>query len=276
MMSGTVEDRSVRAVLADASHVRGLAGELPTQDAAILRLLLAVLLGAPRPRYPRSDSECLDLWEAWWKPGHLPMDVIDPYLAQIRRRFDLRHPETPFLQVAGLTTASGKRSGLGKLIADLPAGHPFFTTRAGAEVESLSLPEAARWLVHCQAFDPAGIKTGAVGDNRVKQGKGYSFGYPAWAGNLGLVIAEGNSLFETLMLNLQWRLSGPEDRPVWDRPPQGPGIDPDAPHCLTALQTCSRGPLGGCGCSSRATECWTSRSRTATSWGPRTCMRLRR
>ncbi|MBK8460679.1 MAG: type I-E CRISPR-associated protein Cse1/CasA [Micropruina sp.] len=66
----------------------------------------------------------------------------------------------------------------------------------------MSFAEAARWLIHCQAFDPAGIKTGALGDPRVKAGKGYSFGYPAWSGNLGLLIAEGRTLRETLLLNL--------------------------------------------------------------------------
>lgn len=124
----------------------------------------------------------------------------------------------PFLQVADLHTASGNSSGLAKLIADVPDGHQYFTTRAGRELESLSFAEAARWLVLCHAYDCAGIKTGAVGDERVKGGKGYSMGYPAWAGNLGVIIAEGPSLFETLMLNLPLPLARPEDVPVWERP----------------------------------------------------------
>jgi len=226
---GAVEERSLRSVFADSAELRGLAGEIPTQDAAVLRLLLAVLLGATRPRYPRSDSECLDLWSDWWSRGSFPMDVIDPYLERHRDRFDLLHLTTPFYQVAGLTTASGNSSGLGKLIGDLPANLPFFSTRGGAEAQALSLPEAARWLVHCQAFDPSGIKTGAVGDDRVKGGRGYPFGYPAWAGNLGLVLAEGESLFETLWFNVPLTKSGPDDLSAWERPPVGPGIDATHP-----------------------------------------------
>jgi len=224
-LDGTVEERSLRATLAGASNLRSLAGEIPTQDAAVLRLLLAVILGATRPRYPRSDNECLDLFERWWERNTLPMEILNPYLEQVRDRFDLLHPQTPFYQVADLTTPTGKRTGLGKIIADLPPNVPFFTTRGAAEAKSLGLPEAARWLVHCQAFDPSGIKTGAVGDDRVKGGKGYPFGYPAWAGNLGLVIAQGGTLAETLVLNAPWWMSGPDDLPVWERPPNGPAAD---------------------------------------------------
>lgn len=224
-LDGLVEERSLRDVLANASGLRGLAGELPTQDAAILRLLLAVILGATRPARPRGDAQALAQWDSWWSNGAIPMEVLDSYLASVRGRFELFDPEAPFFQVAGLTTASGRTSGLTKLIADFPDGHPFFTTRGGEEITSISPAEAARWLVHCQAFDPSGIKTGAVGDSRVKGGKGYPFGYPAWAGNLGLIIAEGDSLFETLLLNTPWRTSGPEDRPVWDRLPLGPDVE---------------------------------------------------
>lgn len=228
-LAGTVEEWSLRTTLAKASEVRGLAGEIPTQDAALLRLLLAIILGATRPRYPRTDRENLALFEDWWSSGTLPMTTLDPYLEKVRDRFDLVHPEAPFYQVAGLSTATGEHSGLAKLIADVPDRIPFFSTRSGAGVASLSLPEAARWLVHCQAFDPAGIKTGALGDNRVKQGKGYSLWDPAWAGTLGLIVLERDSLFETLLLNLPLMMTGPTDLPVWERPPLGPGIDPSHP-----------------------------------------------
>ncbi len=222
--SGRVEDRSLRSVLDDAASIRALAGEIPTQDAAILRVLLAVLLGSVRSDDGLSEDEALDLWLDWWHAGRFP-DAVGAYLDAVRPRFDLVDADAPFFQVAGLTTASGRASGLGKLIAEVPDGAPYFTTRTGPEVESLSLAEAARWLVHCQAFDPSGIKTGAVGDDRVRGGKGYPFGYPAWAGNLGLVIAEGASLFATLLYNLPLTRSGPHDLPQWERRPVGPGVD---------------------------------------------------
>jgi CRISPR system Cascade subunit CasA len=229
-LTGNVADLSLTQVFERAHHLSGLAGEIPTQDIAILRLLEAVLLGATREDRPRSDDESIDLWDAWWRSGQFPTDVVSSYLESHRARFYLLHGNEPFMQVAGLHTTSGNASGLIKLIADVPDGHQYFTTRAGREIETLSLAEAARWLVHCQAFDPAGIKTGAVGDDRVKGGKGYSMGYPAWVGNLGVIVVNGANLFETLLLNLPLSLvTNPDDRPVWERPALPPGVCADHP-----------------------------------------------
>lgn len=216
---GRVREVSLLEVFKLAPVLRGLAGEVATQDIAILRLLEAVLLGATRTLPPRHTDESEDLWARWWQLGSFPDDIAH-YLMTNRDHFYLLHPTDPFMQVAGLHTESGKTSGLVKLIADVPDGQRYFTTRAGKELESLSFAEAARWLVHCHAFDPAGIKTGAVGDSRVKGGKGYSMGYPAWCGNLGIVIAEGSSLFQTLMFNCPLALVGhADDVPLWERGP---------------------------------------------------------
>lgn len=232
--SGEVREVSLKDLFDSASRLRGLAGEVPTQDVAVLRLLEAVILGATRLETPRHSDESQDLWAEWWQAGRLPEEIPE-YLDRWRDRFYLVHSETPFLQVAGLHTASGGASGLVKLIADVPDGFQYFATRAGAELDSLSFAEAARWLVHCHAFDPAGIKTGAVGDSRVKGGKGYSMGYPAWAGNLGIVIAEGESLFQTLMFNCPIALVGDaNDMPVWERQP--------LEACVAADHPVPRGP----------------------------------
>ncbi|MFT3859874.1 type I-E CRISPR-associated protein Cse1/CasA [Micropruina sp.] len=226
--TGEVLDLSLRQVFERAHHLNGLAGEVPTQDVAVLRVLEAVLLGATRSDHLRSDDESIDLWDAWWRSGKFPTDVVWGYLERHHERFYLLHQSEPFMQVADLHTASGNASGLIKLIADVPDGHQYFTTRAGREIESLSLAEAARWLVHCHAFDPAGIKTGAVGDDRVKGGKGYSMGYPAWVGNLGVIVVNGANLFETLLLNLPLSLgTNPDDRPVWERPALPSGVCAD-------------------------------------------------
>lgn len=231
-LAGGVVELSTIEVLAQAHELRGLAGEVATQDVAVFRSLEAVLLGVIRPARPRSVEESLDLWASWWRAGQLPITDISDYLERWRDHFFLLHDRTPFLQVADLHTASGNASGLTKLIADIPDGHQYFTTRAGRELQSLSFAEAARWLVHCHSFDPAGIKTGAVGDDRVKGGKGYSMGYPAWVGNLGVIVVEGANLFETLMLNLPIRIAKREDVPVWERSPLPAGVALDHPSPL--------------------------------------------
>ena len=70
--------------------------------------------------------------------------------------------------------------------------------RAG--ISSISVAEAAQMVVHVMAYDYSGIKSGAVGDPRVKGGKGYPTGI-GWAGWLGGTLLKGANLKETLLLN---------------------------------------------------------------------------
>lgn len=228
-----VHELSLREVFQRAGEIRGLAGEIPTQDAAILRLLL-VIVNRAIPEHRHGPQE----WTRLWAARELPLAEIDAYLDAQGERFDLLSPTTPFLQVAGLSAS--KTSGLVKLIAEVPAGEQYFTTRAGRQITSLSYAEAARWLVHCQQFDVSGIKTGAFGDPRVKGGKGYPIG-TGFAGRCGLVFVEGGDLRETLLLNLvlpRREFDARSDLPVWERPPLGPGVDathafPTGPNDLT-------------------------------------------
>jgi CRISPR system Cascade subunit CasA len=178
---------------------------------------------------PKDRADWADLWRA---PG-LPVDEVGRYLAQFRDRFDLLSPDAPFLQVGDLSTAKGEFSGLEKLIADVPNGHPYFTTRAGRALRSIGFAEAARWLVHAHAFDPSGIKAGVPGHSSVKGGRGYPIGI-AWTGNLGGVLMQGPTLRDTLLLNLlpyeepalglSWT-EADADLPVWERPPLTAAIE---------------------------------------------------
>lgn len=219
---GTLDELSLLEVFRQAHQLTALAGELPTQVFALTRLLLAVL--HPAVRGPRDD----DHWKQLWTADALPADEVAVYLERYRSRFDLFDPVAPFFQVAGLRTAKGEVSQLTKLIADVPNGNPFLTMRVGRGTAAMTFAEAARWVVHAQAFDPSGIKSGAVGDERVQGGKGYPIGV-AWSGLLGGVLVEGESLKETLLLNLvardysllaEWAGT---DVPVWECPPVGPG-----------------------------------------------------
>ncbi|MFG1761039.1 type I-E CRISPR-associated protein Cse1/CasA [Micromonospora echinofusca] len=235
---GQRRDVSLLGLFEQAGDVRMIACELPTQTFAILRLALAILhrtTGGP----PGEAA-----WRALWRDRRLPVADIAEYLGVFRDRFDLLHPEHPFYQVADLRAAKNNTYGLERLIADVPNGMPFLTTRAGPGMESISLSEAARWVVHCQAYDPSGIKTGAVGDPRVKGGRGYPIGV-ASLGALGGVHIEGATLLETLLLNLVpiapgWQVSDERDLPVWEREPQTAVEEADSargPHGLLSLYT---------------------------------------
>ncbi|MFE4665566.1 type I-E CRISPR-associated protein Cse1/CasA [Streptomyces sp. NPDC056716] len=241
--NGSQRELSLVEVFDQARDIRRLLGDLPTQDFALTRLLLAILhdalAGAGKGAAP-SDT---DAWEELWLSETPYAGPVADYLHRHRDRFDLMHPEHPFFQVAGLRTAKDEVFSLNRIVGDVPNGEPFFSMRRPG-VGRLGFAEAARWLVHAQAFDPSGIKSGAVGDPRVKAGKGYPQGV-AWAGNLGGVLVEGANLHETLLLNLMaadtTSLHADEaDRPTWRAEPCGPVEDPDLarrPYGLRDLYT---------------------------------------
>ena len=221
-LDGHVDELSLLDVFREAPRLTTLLGDVPTQIFALTRLLLAVLHRA-------TDGPAdIDGWKALWDTPELPVERIARYLDVHRERFDLCHPHTPFLQFADLQTAKGEVAELSKLVADIPNGRPFFSGRLDPDL-SLSFGEAARWLVHCHAFDPSGIKSGAMGDPRVKSGKGYPIG-TGWSGQLGGLMPEGQTLRETLLLNLVARefdrlaLSA-DDAPAWERPALGAAED---------------------------------------------------
>ena len=193
-LDGAPDEVSLLSLFREATDIAGIHGEIASQDAAVLRLLLAIC------HRTMDGPEDLDVWEEYWRdPGSLGRDAVD-YLERHRERFDLRDPDRPFFQVAGIHAASGRASGLESLIVDVPNGNPFFTTRIAEGLDSIGWAEAARWLVHVHAFDPSGIRTGAVGDPQVKGGKGYPIG-PGWTGQIGTVTVVGENLERTLLLN---------------------------------------------------------------------------
>ena len=193
LLDGTIADVGLLELLRRTTEIADLACELPTQSIAIQRLVLAI---AYRVAPPRDARDCVRQWDEG-----APTEQMIEYLERWRDRFFLFGGRFPFMQVADLRTAKDAVSGLEKLIADVPNGEQFFTTRHGRALACIPPSEAARWLVHAQAYDPSGIRSGAVGDSQVKGGKGYPIG-PSWCGHLGLVWLKGKDLDETLVLNL--------------------------------------------------------------------------
>ncbi|KAF3470081.1 type I-E CRISPR-associated protein Cse1/CasA [Streptomyces sp. Tu 3180] len=230
---GTQDELSLRQVFAQVDDLRRVVGDLATQEFALVRLLLAVAHDALDG--PRNTEDWADLWSD--PDCFVP---VEAYLDTHRGHFDLLHPDLPFLQAAGLRTAKDEVFSLNRIVADVPVGEPFFSARM-PDVERLTLAEAARWVVHVHAYDTSGIKTGMVGDDRVKSGKVYPLG-TGWAGGLGGVFVEGDTLRETLLLNLVAADTeelgfSPDDRPAWRREPCGPGSDGRSATGLRDLYT---------------------------------------
>ena len=100
---GSTEKVSLIDALARAAEFSGLAGELPTQDAAILRLLLAVLHTVIAGYGPNDDGseldaiqaplQALEYWKKIWSRRRFPMESIKRYLEKFHDRFYLFDPE---------------------------------------------------------------------------------------------------------------------------------------------------------------------------------------
>lgn len=213
MLNGEVIELSLLRTFDQAHEIRALAGELPTQDVAVLRLLLAIF----RRTHPHAVGP--NAWRDLWDRERFDAAPMTRYLEQYRERFDLLHPETPFYQVADLRTSKGEMKPVVLLLPDVPFGEnakEHFSTRSRLQTEQLDLSEAARWVVYTHAFDISGIKSGALGDPRVNLGKTSPMG-TGWCAKLGVVVAEGDNLFQTLLLSCPLDPITSQDRPVWER-----------------------------------------------------------
>ena len=198
---------SLKEVFRNAHLYRQLAGETSTQDAAILRLLLAIT-GTVLYRYDDEGNEedvlnfldpesaILDRWKEYWEKGQFDYLIFDEYLEKYRERFYLFHPQYPFWQVAGLDV--GTDYSVINLYGNIKesnnsACRHHFHMRDGESAENISYAEAARWLVYINAYS-VNVKTKIDGENK-PTGVGR-------LGQLGLFFVNDDSLFRIILLNL--------------------------------------------------------------------------
>ena len=217
----------IREIFAGEVKVAYLQGESPAQNFAIMRLLLAIFWRAHSSESKVEPGKTFDFL-TWFERLRVQLQrtgrdqaVLD-YLEQYRNRFELLDSPTPFMQVADLAVPSGEVNHVTTIVPE--AQEDYFTMRAGKARDSLSYAEAARWLVYVQAYDVAGIKPGAKEDTRIDtRNKGYAPGL-GWTGRIGGVLIVGENLLDTLILNTcPSALENPQDYPVWERQPDGPG-----------------------------------------------------
>lgn len=215
----------IRDVFDGSKEISFIQGDSPAQNYAVTRLLLAIFWRAHHPDTEVDPGEAFNHAE-WFEDLREQLqdsgrdDAVLQYLKGYEDRFDLVDAERPFMQVADLCVSSGEVKHVSTIVPE--SQDPYFSMRAGVERDSLSLAEAARWLVYVQAYDYSGIKSGVVGDSRVKGGKGYPIG-TGWSGMTGGTLVVGENLLDTLILNTpKEALLSVEDRPVWERNPDGP------------------------------------------------------
>lgn len=226
----TVEEVSLKEAIVNAHKYKGLSGELPTQDIAVMRLMLAVLHTVfSRVDENGNDSlldgrekNALNRWEALWRKGSFSEKAVTEYFDKWYERFWLFHPQRPFGQVAGLNTKGTKgvytAAKLNGEISESNNKLRFFSAYSGTDKTSLSYSQAARWLLYLNAYDDTSSKVSDEGNE--KAGGKLPSMTVGWLGSLGLIYLKGNNLFETLMMNLVMINCGKvqaQQKPVWEK-----------------------------------------------------------
>ena len=209
---------SLRDVFKNAHEIGALSGELATQDAAMLRLLLAVLYaiftrvdvnGRDAPLEDYNDA--IQRWHELWEKGSFPGSVIDKYFDEFADRFDLFDETRPFMQVpfGAANDDNGEAEAMCRdgtiicpfvlsnaaFIGDISDSNAInlFARRNGDN--PISFAQAARWMIHLNSFAVSPPGRQPKGKKKIQ-----GYGLP-WPARFDIIYAEGGNLFETLMFN---------------------------------------------------------------------------
>ena len=178
--------------------VREIQAENPPTTLAIYRFLLAILHRAYQ------GPKNVDRWEEIQQDNG---KRAISYLQEWRDRFDLFHPEFPFMQDGTIEEKDAGEVYLASLLHGNNTSTVFCHEHQWSNT-ALTFPEAARLVLRLHNFDTGGRKTGATDSAAV---------LPMM--DAANVLVRGNSLYETLLLNLM------EYDPARDKPSAVTGDD---------------------------------------------------
>lgn len=251
---GTTKLVGLKEFFQNAETYIDFAGDMPTQDFAVMRFILAIL----HTVFSRYDSngnpyEMIDLngkmqqienvdeeyeeeyedalmktWESLWKTGKFPEIVID-YLECWHDRFYLFDDEYPFYQVtrdeidetkiskANPSEILGKN--INRLISESRNKIALFSPKysSNENKEILDYDEVARWLISFQSYASLSDKV-RFSNKSYKASKGWLF-------DLGGVFLSSDNLYKTMVLNLVLVNTSNTDyntniqKPVWEYKP---------------------------------------------------------
>ncbi len=188
---------SIRDTLMYAHELRELFDPSPLVTVALHRLLLAVL------HRSLSGPSNLSDWIHLWNQGKWDSAMVTNYLERWKHRFDLFDPLRPFYQVPFISDHDGpaKKQPITILVQEAAAGNnpTLFDHCFDSDPAPMHPAEAARYLVAHQAFAIGGGVSRPFNLCHSTLVRGYS------------VLVQGDSLFETLALNL---VAYNEERPI--------------------------------------------------------------
>jgi len=211
-MNGSSDTVSLQEAFDQAPAIEGLSETAPPSLVAQYRLLLAILHRALSAMHPQGWTE--KDRALWYKQG-LPLQAIHTYFEQWSERFWLFHPTHPFLQVAELGVLpeiKDKRKPWALFSLPSASGNApsVFDHSVDASPSEISAEEAARVLVGFLQFTPGGLVKAFHGSDKAGP-----------LANTAAVVALGESLAQTLVLNLHPSLSreAVADLPAWEKAP---------------------------------------------------------
>lgn len=229
---------SLKKLFTDTSKYLSLAGEMPIQNLAILRLLLAIITTAySRKNFEGQVYKWLELteadlkatnatedlqetWEELYENNNFSSTVLD-YLEEHKSEFDF-FGDHPFYQVtkaeydalvptnkkiaSGKGTVSVKQ--INRRISESNNTPAIFSPTTGEEKNKVSLDELIRWIITYQNVTGVTDKTKLQTKNKYSSSNG-------WIYNIDPVYIKGENLFETLLLNLKLDDTNLQ-QPVWE------------------------------------------------------------
>lgn len=223
--TGQREEVSLQDVFRRAHHFKEVYDSSPVITISLYRLLLAILYRS----YRFSEMEFNEKWLSLWQSQCFDDKPIADYLNRFANHFYLFHHEFPFFQIAGCEVVEKKTvnkqeihvpnpDSILRLITEAPdgGGPTLFDHRMYTEPQHVTLAETARLLVAAQGFGTSASQTGRVRFSESGVPINPSGRMMGICLNGATVWLEGDTLFETLMLNFSDYESPDDDMPPWE------------------------------------------------------------
>jgi CRISPR system Cascade subunit CasA len=200
-----------------APEIAELRDGSPLVTIALHRLLLAILHRCHSG--PANSAARVAI-----RKGGFDADRIISYFRKWADRFDLFHDKYPFYQRPGFSTS--EPSSINRLAQELSRGNnaALFDHTTDDPPPALTPAQVARLTVAEQAFAVGGGKSDTGNTTHAPLVSGAS------------VLVRGNTLFETLWLNLtlydgdERPVACDDDAPAWEQPPAEPHKQPSQPR----------------------------------------------
>ncbi len=243
---GNPREVSLLNIFENAADYQRLAGDMASQDLVILRLLVVILTTV----YSRVDidgnayewltidekmhvkeaeeedyeqDDLVNTWQLLYKNEKFSKAVIH-YLKKNSFKFDFLGDD-PFYQVnrdvydqevpANKKINLKKPKGtvnvkqINRTISESNNSPSIFSPRTRQTKNEVSLAQLVRWVITYQSF------TGVTDKTKVNSKQKFSVS-AGWLYGLNPVFAQGENLFQTLMLNLVFSEDYKEEKPFWE------------------------------------------------------------